>query len=425
MGNFSALGNQMALMPSSLAVARPDPPAENPSVANAPQAAEKPLTPPQPAPTALGQQDQLAVAASPTRPLPASPFRMGPARRQVTATALSRSVGVAPMAAAPSVPVAAKPEKKGFFDMILSVLKAILDLLLAPIRWLLGLFGVGSSGKAKNDKLTEVEQTQGRKVSLMGTSPDTGAFGPFGVKHYKIKMPTRDGRGTDAEVYIPQGQGPFPSLIHAYGLFGSIDKHKGTASHYASWGLITIVPDLPHGSDNPGANAPEIADWVQWIQSHPPELPHNLSTERGVGLSGHSFGGLTSVLAGSSPGVAAVVALDPADSSGLGKQAAGQLKVPSAFIMGERSLVNQFGNGNDIYDAAGGDKELIKVRGAQHTDFENSHTDGAKNAANETAMRFATGFMLYQLTGKPEYAAYAKGGAEVQAETASKLIETR
>ncbi len=55
------------------------------------------------------------------------------------------------------------------------------------------------------------------------------------------------------------------------------------------------------------------------------------------------------------------------------------------------------------------------------TDFENSHNDGAKNAVNQTAMHFAVGFMLHQLTGAPEYAAYAKGGKEIQAETGKSL----
>ncbi|MEZ0371935.1 MAG: hypothetical protein ACAI44_22785 [Candidatus Sericytochromatia bacterium] len=371
------------------------------------------------APAALGRDGLSLSPRSPGLP----PVSLRPAARPL-ATAFSRTVGVSsvPAAAQTSAPAeASKP--KGFFDTLVSILKTILDLLLAPFRLLLGIFGIGSSGKASH-KLSAAEKANGRPISLTAAqSPDTGAFGPYRFNRYQIKLPTRDGRVTSADLYVPEGQGPFPSLIHSYGLGGSREKHAGTASHYASWGMVVIVPTLPHGSSATAENAQEVAGWVQWVHSRPPDLPANLLLDKGVGLSGHSFGGLTSVLAADTPGVGAVVALDPADQNGIGKRAAGAIGAPSAFIMGERSLVNQFGNGNDIYAAARGDKQRLKVKGAGHTDFENSQTDGAKNAANETAMRFATGFMLYKLTGRPEYAAYARGGAEVQSEARQKLIE--
>ncbi|HEY9843135.1 MAG TPA: hypothetical protein V6D23_21885, partial [Candidatus Obscuribacterales bacterium] len=192
------------------------------------------------APAALGRDGLSLSPRSPGLP----PVSLRPAARPL-ATAFSRTVGVSsvPAAAQTSAPAeASKP--KGFFDTLVSILKTILDLLLAPFRLLLGIFGIGSSGKASH-KLSAAEKANGRPISLTAAqSPDTGAFGPYRFNRYQIKLPTRDGRVTSADLYVPEGQGPFPSLIHSYGLGGSREKHAGTASHYASWGMVVIVPTL-------------------------------------------------------------------------------------------------------------------------------------------------------------------------------------
>lgn len=375
-----------------------------------PRPASSPVNaPPANSPT-FQQEDQLSLSSrSPSVPV----------ARSVSLVSSATEVR-AEGPAAPKDP----PEKKGFFATLMGILKAIVDLLLAPFRFLMGLLGIGSSGNrdSAGPKLTAAEKLNGRPVTqTQSQTPDTGKFGPFPLQTKTIQLPTWNGKTTPADVYYPAGKGPFPVVLHSYGLASNKENHAGTASHYASWGMVVIVPRLPEGGDSPSENAKDLAHWVQWLQKSPPEMPAALALERGVGLSGHSFGGLSSVLAGSTPGVGAVVALDPADAWGKGKEAAPQLNVPSAFIVGEPSMVNQFGNGLDIYEQAGGEKQAIRVKGARHTDFENSHNDGAKNAANQTAMRFAVGFMLHQLTGAPEYAAYAKGGKEVQAETGKSI----
>lgn len=305
-------------------------------------------------------------------------------------------------------PAQAEPQH-GFFDMLAAMLKAILELLLAPLRFLFGLFGVGSS-EGQVPQLTAAEQANGRPVSLTrGGLPDTGQFGPYALEKRSLQLPTAAGGSTPADVYLPKGPGPFPVVIHSYGLASSPEHHAGTASHYASWGMVVIVPHLPHGGGSPGDNAPELSGWVAWLQSRPAQLPA-LDLRRGVGLSGHSFGGLSSLLAAPTPGVGCVVALDPADTFDAGENMAGRIQVPTAFVVGDRSLANQFGNGRDIYQAAGGAKQLVHVQGARHVDFENASVTGAKNPANQAAMREAVGFMLGELTGRPEFAAYLHPG---------------
>mgnify|MGYP001572712724 CR=1 FL=1 len=309
------------------------------------------------------------------------------------------------------IPDSAPPpeKKKGFFGKLL-------DILLAPFKWLLGLFGIGTSKSVP--KLNRMEMENGRPISKTPkNTPDTGEFGPYPVKKMTIDIPTKNGKTVKADVYVPQTKAnePLPLVFHSYGLGSNKENHAGTAKHYASWGMVTIVPQLPNDSDKTSENSEEVANWVKWAQSNPEQLRGlNLNFEHGVGLSGHSFGGLTSIMAGATPGVGAIVALDPADQNGKGKAFASNIKAPSAFIMGDPALVNQLSNGSDIYKAAGGNKEIINVQGAKHMDFENSHEDGPKNEANKTAMRHAVGFMLYNLTGLEAYKPYASGNEKVQ-----------
>ncbi|MDX2015889.1 MAG: hypothetical protein SFW67_37190 [Myxococcaceae bacterium] len=256
------------------------------------------------------------------------------------------------------------------------------------------------------------------------SAPRLDALGPHRVVKKEITIPLPNGKSTTADVYLPQGAGPFPAVVHAYGLLQNKAREAGTATHYASWGLATVVPRLPHGSGAPPKNAPVLQDIVDWVGKRPRELgPVDLS--RGVGLSGHSFGGLTALLAASNArGVGAVVALDPADLNGAGSRSAPDITAPTAFVIGRPELVNQFGNGFAIYDRVGArDRQKLTVAGARHMDFQNTSTTGPKNRANATAMTFATGWLLRHLSRDgARYAPFTQDGAEVRRARASGLL---
>jgi dienelactone hydrolase len=256
------------------------------------------------------------------------------------------------------------------------------------------------------------------------TAPRLEAPGPNRVVKTEITIPLPNGTSTLADVYRPQGPGPFPVVVHAYGLLQNKAREAGTATHYASWGLVTVVPKLPFGSGAPPRNAPVLQDIVDWVGKRPSTLgPIDLT--RGVGLSGHSFGGLTALLASSNArGVGAVVALDPADLNGAGLRAAPDITAPTAFVIGRPELVNQFGNGFAIYDRVGaGQRQKLTVAGASHMDFQNPRPGAPKNRANATAMTFATGFLLRHLSREgATYAPFTGDGAEVRRARASGLL---
>lgn len=229
---------------------------------------------------------------------------------------------------------------------------------------------------------------------------------------------------TPADVYLPQGRGPFPVVVHAYGLLQNKAREAGTATHYASWGLATVVPRLPHGSGAPPKNAPVLQAIVDWAARRPRELGP-IDVSKGVGLSGHSFGGLTALLAASGArGVGAVVALDPADLNGAGARAAPDITAPTTFVIGRPELVNQFGNGFAIFDRmTTPQRQRLAVAGARHMDFQNPSTLGPKNRANATAMTFATGWLLRHLgRDGATYAPFTGDGAEVRKARAAGLL---
>lgn len=249
-----------------------------------------------------------------------------------------------------------------------------------------------------------------------GPLGDLSQLGPHRVRKTTITLPTRDGGTTEAEVYLPQTDRPSAPVIHAYGMLQNPGRYAGTATHYASWGLTVIVPKLPHPSGAPIANAQEIQGFVDAVMQRPAALGPNLDTSRGVGLSGHSFGALTVLLgAGGARNVGAVVAMDPADNLGQGKLNGHKIQAPTAFVVGKPEVFNQFGNGFPIHDRIQHpNKEMIRVRGASHMDFQNEKVAGPKNRENAVAMKFATAFLLHQLQGDARAAAWTMNGAGVQ-----------
>jgi dienelactone hydrolase len=241
---------------------------------------------------------------------------------------------------------------------------------------------------------------------------DPGKRGPYGVDKKRIDIEMPDGRINKAYVYMPRGKGPFAPAIYTSGLMGHQSHGTGTATQLASWGMVTIVPDIGiNGS--PPRSADTVRGVIDWLHADN-ELSSKLRLDRGVGLIGHSFGGLTAILAGNDPRVGAVVALDPNDDSGRdGAENAHRVTAPVAVLRGEFSLGNTMAQG--IVDRLPRGKQHYKIPGAHHFDFMSTSSRGFKNDENRIAMRFATAFMLSKLLGRSDMDSYTGAGARVQA----------
>ena len=96
-----------------------------------------------------------------------------------------------------------------------------------------------------------------------------------------LVQPMRDGTPLRADVYLPEGDGPFPALVERtpYGKENSPEKQVGAPEFFASQGYAVVVQDVrgrfasegrfvPFHDDGWGANR-DGYDTVEWIAAQP------------------------------------------------------------------------------------------------------------------------------------------------------------
>lgn len=113
-----------------------------------------------------------------------------------------------------------------------------------------------------------------------------------------LSMTTRDGVRLDADVYYPQGAGPFPVLLmrQPYGRAIASTVVYAHPIWYASHGYIVVIQDVRGRGSSEGAFqlfATEVEDGydtVQWAA----DLPHSSGQ---VGMYGFSYQGMTQLYA--------------------------------------------------------------------------------------------------------------------------------
>ena len=113
----------------------------------------------------------------------------------------------------------------------------------------------------------------------------------------------RDGMKIDGKLYLPKGNGPFPTVVLSCGLMQPYADYIADAQAFAKNGYAAIVfsfigysdPNEPEPSDNGKVFLSETADLYAVLDSLK-SLPKVDSTN--IYLWGHSFGGLVSAFAG-------------------------------------------------------------------------------------------------------------------------------
>jgi hypothetical protein len=258
----------------------------------------------------------------------------------------------------------------------------------------------------------DTEQTEetglGPSAAALESGRPPGQRGPFQVN--KIKMTLAD---QQVDVYLPVGKGPFPVNVYATGLSHTQRHAKANANHFASWGMVTIVPSLG-GNLNPVNSGQSIekilSDLSQRKKLQGTQIDPNL-----IAVSGHSFGGLTATLAADHPAVKALLALDPNDNllqMNPGRRQASQVQVPAAFIFGDGGP-NNLGPG--IYhELASPQKYAFELKDMPHLNFVSS-SEWPNQPGQERALDFATAFLLHELGGLSATQPYLADGKETKA----------
>jgi carboxymethylenebutenolidase len=145
----------------------------------------------------------------------------------------------------------------------------------------------------------------------------------------RLKVPTPDGAGLDAELSLPEGAGPHPGVLVLHESFGLNDDIRRIAARFADAGYAALAPDLySHGTRIVclsrvmfdmlrGGVARELED----IRAARAALAARAEVdERRIAVAGFCQGGGFALVAGTDPGFSAAAVnygMVPADRSQL------------------------------------------------------------------------------------------------------------
>ncbi len=308
--------------------------------------------------------------------------------------------------AAPPIDTAAKPELSA--QKVSPQAPAPVDLLAQP----------SPQGRAtENLSFAEVSEPPVTRSSKGALGPSQAALeagrppgqpGPFEVT--KIEMTLA---GNQVDVYLPKGPGPFPMNIYASGLSHGQRHATANANHFASWGILTVVPSLG-GNIDPVKSGRIMENIVSELNQRK-EIQGTAVQPEAIAVSGHSFGGLSASLAADHPGVKALLALDPNDNLfqlNPGRSNASRVHVPAAFIFGDGGP-NDLGPG--IYhELSSTRKYAFEFKRMPHDNFI-STAQMPNKRGQQRALDFATAFLLHELGGLRATQPYLPEGEETRA----------
>jgi predicted dienelactone hydrolase len=183
---------------------------------------------------------------------------------------------------------------------------------------------------------------------------------------------------------LDRSQAPYPLIVFSHGLTGIRRQSASYTAHLASHGYVVISPDFPL-SNREAPGGPRIGDAVNppgdvsflidsFLQfSDEPGNPfEGAIDETAIGLTGHSTGGLTAILATfgplADPRVKATLPLAPLGCM-VGSQAYAGSYIPLLVIGGSADQVVGFPSIRQAYDAANTPKYLLTLVGGNHMRF--------------------------------------------------------
>lgn len=237
--------------------------------------------------------------------------------------------------------------------------------------------------------------------------------GPFGVGVTTLELidrsrpleangefPGSDERALTVEVWYPadpaaeepeardaeldRSSGPYPLIVFAHGFSGTRRQSVAYTQHLASHGYVVAAPDFP-GSHAGAPGGPRLSaaldqpgdvsfliDELIAFDGTEGHLLEGAIDEAAIGMSGHSLGGLTTLLSVYGPGrdarIEAAVPLAPA-SCFLPQGVADGVSVPVLFITGTGDLITPIQTVRYGYRIAHAPKYLVELSGGSHIRF--------------------------------------------------------
>jgi len=185
---------------------------------------------------------------------------------------------------------------------------------------------------------------------------------------------TSPGSGTPLD---PSG-GPYSVIAFGHGFLQAVSQYYSTLDHLATWGFLVVATDSQSGfSPNHAEYGRDLSDSLTFMiseQTRPGSRFLGVVDVNSLGVSGHSMGGGASVLcAAIDPRVDAVANLAAAETNPSAIAAGASIQAPVFLIAGSQdTIVPVGGNGQLIYNALAGPRQLPVITGGFHCGF----TDG-------------------------------------------------
>ncbi len=255
----------------------------------------------------------------------------------------------------------------------------------------------------------------GGKKSVPGASTlaDATGLGPYGVGATTIELvdasrptsPNGDFPGSqerkitvdvwypaDPTTATPEGRdakldddgGPYPLIVFAHGFMGSRGQSRAYTRHLASHGYVIAAPDFPlsHGGTPGGPRLTDIANQpgdVSFVideillRSHEADhFLYNAVDGEEIGVTGHSWGGLTTLLTAFGPyrdtRVKAILPI-AGPACFMDTSSASNTPVPVLVVDGSIDLLVPRASAHPAYDFAKAPKYYVEIAGANHVRF--------------------------------------------------------
>jgi dienelactone hydrolase len=245
-------------------------------------------------------------------------------------------------------------------------------------------------------------------LALCGLSlaQDPSLPGPHGAGKRSVTVTRPGGTTFTALLYYPAtatGSGaafdpsgaPYPGVSFGHGFFQAADAYESTLQHLATWGYFVIATTTQGGlSPSHQAMADDMRHCLTWLEQQDADTAspyfHAVDTAA-FALTGHSMGGGASILAAAAdPRVRALAPLAPAETSPSAITAMGGVLVPTRLICGTQdTIVPTASNGQPMYDAAPGPRQLLSIVGGWHCGFVDTPALGGFGCDSGTLTRAA------------------------------------
>lgn len=229
-------------------------------------------------------------------------------------------------------------------------------------------------------------------------------------------LPAGFAGATGGKLVVPTPPGKYPLVIASHGWSASSANQLGWAEHFASYGLVVVVPDFPSPFM---PDAAKNRDIIKAIVEKIATATDKADVTR-LALEGHSAGGLATTLAAASLKPRATVLFDPVDNGDVGKAAHATLCAPVLSIFANASSCNNSAAWFAFRSDVKGPLVSFRVKGSTHCDGENadrgvacgSFCGGAADKGRQSYYaKYATAFLLRELKGDADAAALIPAAA--------------